>query len=439
MAVNFYLDNKSDKNGDNAVRVSISLFGQRFITSTGYKISPGKWDNTRQRVKKGCANHTGVTYNAINSGLARIAEHFATYESECITKGLKATKDEIRRQFLLNFGKESKTATDNTKPGLLACLDMFIKEESINNGWTKASITKFHTLKNHIQEYGKSTDFDGLDESYFIGFSDFLRTEKDMRNNTLQKAISYYRWFLKWATRKGYNDNTAFQDYTPKFKTVAKKVHFLSWDELMKVYRIEIPNNGSVLNLTTATGVEYEKTVHDSNAIAKTRDIFCFCCFTSLRYSDAINLKWSDIGKGSFTITTVKTTDTITIDLNKYALSILDKYRDYPENNGFVFPRITNQRMNIYLKELCEICGINQPITETYYKGIERIEVTEPKYKYIGTHAGRRTFICNALILGIPPQIVMKWTGHSDYKAMKPYIDITNEAKAEAMAKFNEL
>ena len=52
---------------------------------------------------------------------------------------------------------------------------------------------------------------------------------------------------------------------------------------------------------------------------------------------------------------------------------------------------------------------------------------------------GRRTFICNALALGIPPQVVMKWTGHSDYKAMKPYIDIADDIKANAMSKFNQL
>jgi hypothetical protein len=55
------------------------------------------------------------------------------------------------------------------------------------------------------------------------------------------------------------------------------------------------------------------------------------------------------------------------------------------------------------------------------------------------THTGRRTFIVNALSLGIPPNIVMKWTGHSDYKAMKPYIDVVDEIKAESMKKFDSL
>ena len=109
---------------------------------------------------------------------------------------------------------------------------------------------------------------------------------------------------------------------------------------------------------------------------------------------------------------------------------------EFPFNRAL--PIISNQRMNEYLKELGEICGLNNPITDTYYKGSQRIDNVLPKWQMIGTHTGRRTFICNALMLGISPQIVMKWTGHSDYKAMKPYIDIADAAKAEAMKLFDK-
>lgn len=76
----------------------------------------------------------------------------------------------------------------------------------------------------------------------------------------------------------------------------------------------------------------------------------------------------------------------------------------------------------------------------TYYADLlygKKIDEVLPKYSLLGTHCGRRTFICNALSLGIPPQVVMKWTGHSDYSAMKPYIDIADEIKATAMEKFD--
>ena len=103
-----------------------------------------------------------------------------------------------------------------------------------------------------------------------------------------------------------------------------------------------------------------------------------------------------------------------------------------------VLPVITNQKMNDYLKELAELAGIDEPVRQTYYRGNERIDEVTPKYALLGTHAGRRTFICNALVLGIPPQVVMKWTGHSDYKAMKPYIDIADEVKSSYMKQFDE-
>lgn len=94
--------------------------------------------------------------------------------------------------------------------------------------------------------------------------------------------------------------------------------------------------------------------------------------------------------------------------------------------------------MNDCLKELAELAGLNAPVTQIYYQNGERIEETKPKYAVLGTHAGRRTFICNALSMGLPADIVMRWTGHSDYTAMKPYIDIAQSEKSKAMAKFNE-
>ena len=68
---------------------------------------------------------------------------------------------------------------------------------------------------------------------------------------------------------------------------------------------------------------------------------------------------------------------------------------------------------------------------------MSRLNSRMAKPDVIGTHTGRRSFIC-ALGMGISPLVVMKWTGHSDYKAMKPYIDVADDIKAEAMKKFDD-
>jgi len=66
-----------------------------------------------------------------------------------------------------------------------------------------------------------------------------------------------------------------------------------------------------------------------------------------------------------------------------------------------------------------------------------RYDSVHPKWELMSSHAGQRTFIVNSLSMGIPPDVVMKWTGHSDYQAMKPYIDIVDSTKKVMMDKWN--
>ena len=115
-------------------------------------------------------------------------------------------------------------------------------------------------------------------------------------------------------------------------------------------------------------------------------------------------------------------------------MAILDKYKDQDFPGGRALPYMTNQQMNRCLKDLCEICEFNTPIHITLYRNGVRHDDVYPKWTKIGTHAGRKTFICFALSNGVPPDVVMKFTGHSDYKSMKPYIDITESAKRDAIS-----
>ena len=131
--------------------------------------------------------------------------------------------------------------------------------------------------------------------------------------------------------------------------------------------------------------------------------------------------------------------DALSIELNDVSKAILEKYKEVPLKDNFALPVYTNQAMNRNIKELCKLAGIDEEIRVTTYKGNERKDEIHPKWELVGTHTGRRTFIVNALSLGIPPNVVMKWTGHNDYKAMKPYIDIVGSIKASEMTKLNGL
>lgn len=449
MAVNFYLEKRTDKKGDAPIRVSIMIKGVRLVTSTGCKIAPAKWNEEKHQVKKGAYNATGMSWAEINSVLNEIDKHFGAVEIDALTNGTEITTDSLKSEFSRVFRHKPEQSPANTSEqgqepeemGFWEYYDMFTAERGQKNEWTTATHQKFNALKNHLREWSEkrkmTLDFDSFSEDGLNDFILFCRETLDMKNSTIGKQIGFLKWFLRWTTLKGYNTNNAYQAFSPKLKTAQKQVIFLEWEELMRIFNYTVPPNGTIVTLRRPDGTEYQKTVHDAASIAKARDILCFCSFTSLRYSDANNLKKSNIAGDSFTITTIKTNDTLKIELNKYALAILERYKDI-DLGIYALPRMTNQRMNIYVKDLCELCEINQLVTHTYYRGNERMEETMPKYEFIGTHTGRRTFICNALEMGIPAEIIMKWTGHADYKTMKPYIDVTNRAKAKAMTLFND-
>jgi len=132
-----------------------------------------------------------------------------------------------------------------------------------------------------------------------------------------------------------------------------------------------------------------------------------------------------------------KTLDPIKIDLNDYSREILAKYENtnFPQNKAL--PVISGQKFNIILKKIAEILEFDEEINEVYFVGSKRYDINYKKYEKISSHAGRRTFVVNGLTLGIPDKVIMKWTGHKDFGAMKPYVKIVDELKKAEMSKFN--
>lgn len=133
----------------------------------------------------------------------------------------------------------------------------------------------------------------------------------------------------------------------------------------------------------------------------KILDFFCFSAISQIKFqffftSNCILPINSYCRKNFIDVTTVKTSDNLIIELNNHSKDIIEKYKDYFNKYNKAFPVITNQKMNDYLKELAEI---TEPIRETYYKGNERIDEVTPKHNLLSSHAGMRTFICNALAL----------------------------------------
>ena len=406
------------------IRMRVNFASQRIEFTTGYRIDVAKWDVDKQRVKNGCTNKLKQSASEINVALlgyyTELQEIFKRFEVAEIVPSPAEVKEAFNNRYGQNEKIELASAdTSNVPSNFYEAFDDFVRVCGRQNDWTHSTFEKFAAVKNHLKNFRSELSFDFFDEEGLTEYVQYLREVREMRNSTIGKQLSFLKWFLRWSFKQEMHSNNAYDTFKPKLKDTQKKIIFLTWKELNRLREFKIPPT--------------------KQALERVRDVCLFQCFTGLRYSDVFNLRRSDIKGDHIEVTTVKTSDSLIIELNDHSRAILEKYKDVEFENDRALPVITNQKMNDYLKELAELAEINEPVRQTYYKGNERIDEVTPKYALLGTHAGRRTFICNALALGIPPQVVMKWTGHSDYKAMKPYIDIADNIKASAMSKFNQL
>ena len=403
------------------IRMRVIYNNKRVEFTTGYRIDVSKWDSDKQRVRNGCTNKLKQSSSEINSDLSEYFSEVQKIFKEFELREEIPSSAQLREAFNLAIKKTESEDNLNQEEQLLSfwkVFNEFVSENSKRNNWANGTLQKFNALKKHIERWKSNPTMDDFTEKGLSDFADIL-LKQDLKNSTINKQIGLLKWVLRWSASKNLTSDNAFINFKPKLKTARKTVVFLDAQELKQLTDFEIPE--------------------DKKYLEKVRDIFLFCCYTSLRYSDVCNLCHSNIKDSYIEIVTVKTNDRIIIEFNDKSKAIYDKYKDFHFEGEKVFPVISNQKMNDYLKDLAELAGLNNPVHQTYYKGSERIETVLPKYAVLSTHDARRTFICNALSLGIPANVVMKWTGHSDYKAMKPYIDIADDIKANAMSKFNQL
>ena len=420
----------------------------RLVFSTGCQINSAEaWDSSSGRVIEGYTGHRGETALTINKELRERKEDlewvFQYFEVNSIQPSPKQVSEKYKERVEgikpQKEPAESKTVkTHSTK--VLAAFDAFVAECGEKNAWTAATYGKMASLKEDLTVFKKDLNLSDLNETGLTAFVRYLRDEKvlkkprkkkgerkeydredtiGLKNSTIRKKLDFLGWFLNWAFDHGYKVDMAYKSFRPTLKTTQKKVIYLTKGELEQLKALQIPKELAHLECV--------------------RDVFLFCCFSGLRHSDAYNLRRSDIKGDHMDVTTVKTADSISIELNQMTRAILEKYKDFSFTGNKALPVITNQAMNRELKDLCRLAGINEEVRITTYKGNQRRDEVKEKWQLIGTHTGRRTFIVNCLSLGIPPNVVMKWTGHSDYNAMKPYIDIVDSIKASEMTKLDSL
>ena len=392
MKVKFYPERKPSKTGESSLWCYVREYKETLYLNTGQKINPSLWDNelqranprlTRDNITKGSLKSLNQYLNAFESKIFNIERIIRSKQPDA---GFNTVADAIKKQF------------DKKKAGLFDIYDEFISLKRLKV--TKNFLLKHKRTKELILEYQKLNrerlDFDKITPLFFDKFKSYLINNIGMINNTAYKYITLLKTFLIWANDNNYTENKSYKKFKSEWEE--NEIIYLTEPELMKLYNLQL----------------------EDERLNRVRDIFVFQCFTGVRYSDIQNISREDIKNSTWKVRTQKTHQIIEIPLNSYALSILVKYNEYPNP----LPVISNQKMNDYLKELCEIAGIEDTVKTVKYKGSERIETTYKKYEVIGTHTARRTFVSLSLQKGMKPENIMAITGHTTYRMMQKYLKI---------------
>lgn len=384
ISIKFYLNDLKAKGAKHPIYLRITVDRKKSEIFTSHSVEPKDWDNEKQRTKK--TTHINQELSETESQVYDIINQLEKDHKKITAITIKnylTKKDKLNYKIVeyyetfLDRMKKAKEVADVT-------VDMY--------GYTKNHLEKFL----HQKKKGSDIPIENIDYKFLYEFDLFLLTlkigksEKTLERNTVSKHHSRIRTVLISAMKEGYIFKNPYVDFRLK-KTPSKRT-FLDEEELNSLIAHKLGGNESLI---------------------KVRDIFIFSVYTGLRFEDAQQLTIDKIaknknGKYNLLIDQDKTNEPLAIPLLEPAVNIIKKYEILPERKIFnkVLPKITNQKLNLYLKVIADLVGI---------------------HKTLSHHVARHTCATTILISNdVPIEVVSKWLGHTNIKTTQVYAKITN-------------
>ncbi len=376
----FYVrKDKIDKLGNVPIYLRLTKDSERVEFSVKSKVKLADWDSEKQKCKGSAQAKINHKIETIKSGVNNIENKYLLNEEE---PDLAFIKDCI-------VGKKEKK---KTLEHWLVYLDRV--ELLIGKDYAEATYKKYKTTFNHfrdfLQEVKKVNDinYQELDVAMVSDFKDYLKTKKGLSHNTTIKYMKNFKVVADDAKRRKWLKHDPFESLKMKYRPI--EISYLKNDELRLI----------------------EQKKFEIERLERVRNIFLFACYTGLSFVDIFSLKPNHIGSQGGVLLIdkrrVKTDISSLIPLSEKALDILRTYRyDLIADDEYIFPKISNQKYNSYLKEIADLCGIN---------------------KALSSHDARRTFATTiALEQGVSIESVSRMLGHNGTASTKKYAKTTNE------------
>ena len=366
------------------------------LGSTGISVKSSQWDKEKERIK-------GRTTEALNTNL----------QLDNIASGLQSIFRRIEMSDVVSL-ERIKSEFLGKKEEIDTLMQLFEKHngdvaKQVGVSVGKATLQKYNVCKRHFSEFlekqYKRSDLKLTELTYVVirEFDLYLRTEVGQNPNTATKTMKTFKTITLLGQKMGVLLHDPFMNHRFHIEPVNRG--FLTDEEILCIAhkQINIPR------------------------LELIRDIFIFSCFTGLAYIDVSNLTPDHIvtlGDKQWIMTqrqkTSVETNVLLLDIPK---AIIAKYGGKTYRNGKLFPMLTNQKTNAYLKEIADICGIKKNLT---------------------FHLARHTFATMSLSKGVPMESVSKMLGHTNIRTTQIYARITNkkiehdmEELADKLDKFN--
>lgn len=369
LTVLFYLNKaKINKKGTCPIYCRVTYQKKRKQFSSGQFVNPKSWD---AKLQQAVSNSKENVY--INSQLLIIKEKIRNAHLLLQLEDGKQDLDQIIHKFLNKPLKEEVLVSEFFTSYLNKLKKIVDKEIKLS------TFKKFEYLEAHISNYIKwkfkknDIPFEKLDLQFLEDLDYYLKTEKNQKQITINKNIQRFKKIVRIAFAQGVIEKNPFLLY--KTKPVKKEIIYLTPNELKKV----------------------EDHRFSQKRLDFVRELFLFCCYTGLGYFEMSNLKESHIqtgfdGEKWIKMKREKTSKEFSVPLLPMALNILQKY--YSKDEVFIFPPLSNQKFNSYLKEISAILGIEKRLTH---------------------HTARKTFATTILLFNdVPMEIVSELLGHSN-------------------------
>jgi len=424
-SINYYIDRPNRKK-ECPIYLVYENNGQKFKYFTKQKISSSLWSQKSQKVKSGSAAED------INLLLSDYKEMIRQIERKAMINSISITAEYIKEKLINTISPPVQTeeVETNNLTEFDNCFNKYIEvsKTSKASGTIENIKHTFKVLKDFERDYTCKLSFRTIKQDFYQKIQEYFVNDLKLLNNTNGNYIKTFKAFLNWCTDMGYNTNLVYK----KFKVYKEDVEivYLTENELLKLYKLEITSD-LLDDLRKKSKPDLVPNYLTVEILSNVRDVFCFACFTGLRYSDIHNLQPDQIKQDHLIVRTEKTKDILTVPLINYARQILEKHSIDSINT---LPHIIcNQLMNDYVRIACNLAGINEMTRKASYRGSQKIEKLCPKYEVVSFHTARRTFVTLALEKGMRAEVVMQISGHKDYKTFKKYIKITDKVKMDEL------